>query len=104
MLPKNDPENVGDVHADQFTQKHDLRLALSLTLTFHTQRHLRAWCLATRAERLYSGNLKRSIFAHWSEIVEEVRFHTSIVSDDSIRGEAFWNGNFMARLEHRDIV
>eukprot|EP00903_Cladosiphon_okamuranus_P014275 g13258.t1 len=35
--------------------------------------HFRAWCLASKAARLYSGNLKRSAFSFWSEIVEEDR-------------------------------
>ncbi|CAM9599517.1 unnamed protein product [Scytosiphon promiscuus] len=37
------------------------------------KRHIRAWCVAVRAERLYSGNLKRSVFTHWNDIVEEER-------------------------------
>lgn len=36
------------------------------------QRHLHAWCVAVKAERHYSGILKRSVFGHWCELVEEV--------------------------------
>lgn len=53
------------------------------------QLHLRAWCLASRAERLYSGNLKRSVFTHWSEIVEEVRFTLLSVVAAVCKGELY---------------
>lgn len=37
------------------------------------QTHMRAWHRLAKAERVYSVNLLRSVFGHWSDLVEEVR-------------------------------
>ena len=36
------------------------------------QVHLRAWSMVVKADRKYSASLKRSWFAVWKELVEEV--------------------------------
>lgn len=36
------------------------------------QVHLRAWSMVVKADRKYSASLKRSWFAVWKELAEEV--------------------------------
>lgn len=36
------------------------------------QVHLRAWSMVVKADRKYAANLKKSLFAVWKELAEEV--------------------------------
>jgi len=70
----------------QDRQRSRTRPLLRNTPAASAQHHLRAWRVCVRAERRYSENLKRSVFAHWGEIVEEVRGFATFDRADSFHG------------------